>query len=77
MPRKATRTEPEPPPLVYRGLNVCDCCGGTLTPRETLAGICATCIATDTPRPKTRERRKATRPCPPVVASAGRPKPGA
>ena len=61
-----TPEAPDPPALVYRGLDRCDVCGGPLAKGEALAGICKACRGSEA-----RRLRKATRPRSPVVASGG------
>jgi hypothetical protein len=53
------RAHPELPSLVYRGLDRCDLCGGSLAPSETLAGICHACRWPDHGA-KRDDRRKAS-----------------
>jgi hypothetical protein len=44
--------------LTYRGLDHCDACGGPLTPREALSGLCQKCAPPPAkPDPKHRPTR--------------------
>ena len=50
--------------LVYRGLDRCDACGGTLAPSERLAGLCPACrhaLASDKIRDAARPPHKVRR----------------
>ncbi len=48
------------PPLIFRGLDRCDACGGPLAPAERLSGLCRKCEQPPT-RPVSKAKRKRDR----------------
>jgi hypothetical protein len=38
-------SSPVTPPLIFRGLDLCDGCGARLEPGDRLSGLCETCQA--------------------------------
>ncbi len=47
--------------LVFRGMDLCDMCGGPLPPADRLSGLCGPCQVS--PQPKPAERRIGARMC--------------
>jgi len=41
--RRTPQTTPEPPPLTFRGLDLCDGCVAALEERHRLSGLCPAC----------------------------------
>ena len=42
--RRTPQAAPEPPPLTFRGLDLCDGCGAALEERHRLSGLCPACL---------------------------------
>jgi len=42
--KRPKQPDPPPAPLVFRGLDFCDQCGGPLAKSERLAGLCGRCL---------------------------------
>jgi len=42
--RRTPRATPSPPPLAFRGLDLCDRCGAELEEGHRLSGLCPACL---------------------------------